>query len=417
MPSTNSPNKGYELQATGENDGTWGVKLNAAVSIIDLNLGGRNNLSVAGSTDVTLTAAQARSLYQHYTGVLTGNINVIFPATQGGDYIIKNATSGSFTLTVKPSGGTGIEIPQGQTVRVFMDPDQTSAMEQHQPRLSAGGSLAYSSGLLRRAALTGDVTASADGNATTLGITTTRGDIITRGAASNGRLALGATDTILASDGTDAVYRTLTALMDAILGSTNGFIANRAGGVWVGSTTTTLGLALLGKQTVGVPASAMAPTTTAGCAAIASAESSTNDINYKYLAFDASTEEHAWFWIPTPKSYNASTVTMRAVWTHGATVTNFGVVWEFEILSLTNDDAIDTAVGTAVTVTDTGGTTGDFYISDESAAITPSNSVAKQDWLYVQVSRKAADAADTLAVDAHLIGVELYYTTDAGNDA
>lgn len=171
-----------------------------------------------------------------------------------------------------------------------------------------------------------------------------------------------------------------------------------------------------GKYTVGVAGGGIKPTTTSGCASAAQAETTTNAINYDYLAFDASTEEHAYFWIPTPKSYNASTVTMRAVWTHPATATNFGVVWGFSILSLADGDAIDTAVGTEVTVTDTGGTTEDFYTSPESGAITPSNTAAKQDWLYVEIARVAANGSDTLAVDAHLIGVELYYSTDASTD-
>lgn len=171
-----------------------------------------------------------------------------------------------------------------------------------------------------------------------------------------------------------------------------------------------------GKYTVGVSGGGIKPTTTSGCATAAQAETTTNAINYDYLAFDASTEEHAYFWIPTPKSYNASTVTMRAVWTHPSTATNFGVVWGFSILSLADGDAIDTAVGTEVTVTDTGGTTEDFYTSPESGAITPSNTAAKQDWLYVEIARVAANGSDTLAVDAHLIGVELYYSTDASTD-
>lgn len=174
--------------------------------------------------------------------------------------------------------------------------------------------------------------------------------------------------------------------------------------------------ALIGKHTVGAAAGTLFPATTNGCAALAQAETATNKINYKYLAFDAAAVEFAWFAIPTPKSYNASTVLMRAVWTHPATVTNFGVVWQFEIFAAANDDALDTAVGTAVTVTDTGGTTGDFYQADVSAAITPSNTPAKQDWLFVRVSRLATNGSDTMAVDAHLIGVEVYYTTDAVTD-
>lgn len=174
--------------------------------------------------------------------------------------------------------------------------------------------------------------------------------------------------------------------------------------------------AVTGRFTVGAAAGALFPATTNGCAALAQAETATNKINYKYLAYDASAVEYAWFAVPSPKSQAATTLKMRALWTHPATTTNFGVVWQFEMLASANDDALDTALGTAVTVTDTGGTTQDFYASDESAAITPSGTLSKQDWVFVRVGRLATNGSDTMAVDAHLIGVEYYYDTDAFTD-
>ena len=56
---TNTPNKGYTNQATATNSGTWGVVLNSNFTTIDNNLGGTLTLSVAGNTNVTLTAAQS----------------------------------------------------------------------------------------------------------------------------------------------------------------------------------------------------------------------------------------------------------------------------------------------------------------------------------------------------------------------
>lgn len=175
--------------------------------------------------------------------------------------------------------------------------------------------------------------------------------------------------------------------------------------------------ALVGKHTIGAPSGALFPATTNGCAALAQAETTTNKINYKYLAFDASAVEYAWFSFPSPKSYNASTVAFRAVWTHPATATNFKVAWQIQLLALADDDAIDTALGTAIQINDTGGTTEDFYTAPESAAVTPGNTAAKQDWMFARIGRVATDATnDTLAVDAHLIGVEVYYYTDAPTD-
>lgn len=78
------------------------------------------NLNVAGSADVTETSAQAQNIIQQYTGLLTGNINVIVPTTVQL-YFANNMTTGAFTLTVKTASGTGILIPQGQQVILYCD--------------------------------------------------------------------------------------------------------------------------------------------------------------------------------------------------------------------------------------------------------------------------------------------------------
>jgi hypothetical protein len=61
---------------------------------------------------------------------------------------------------------------------------------------------------------------------------TTRGDLIRRGASAPERVALGAANTQLVSDGTDAIWRTLTAQIDAALGSTRGAILRRGATGW-----------------------------------------------------------------------------------------------------------------------------------------------------------------------------------------
>lgn len=62
--------------------------------------------------------------------------------------------------------------------------------------------------------------------------TTTRGDLIYRAASADARLAIGAANTLLKSDGTDPGWSTLTALIDAAIGSTQGNILYRNGTVW-----------------------------------------------------------------------------------------------------------------------------------------------------------------------------------------
>jgi len=62
--------------------------------------------------------------------------------------------------------------------------------------------------------------------------TTTRGDIIRRGASADERVPLGADNTIFASDGTDPNYETLTSLLDSAIGNTQGNVLYRSGSAW-----------------------------------------------------------------------------------------------------------------------------------------------------------------------------------------
>ncbi|WP_049870983.1 gp53-like domain-containing protein [Sideroxydans lithotrophicus] len=76
--------------------------------------------SVAGNTDVTLTAQEAAFPIITINGALTGNINLIVPASSR-QRIINNVTSGAFQVTVKTAAGTGVVVPQGYCLPLFCD--------------------------------------------------------------------------------------------------------------------------------------------------------------------------------------------------------------------------------------------------------------------------------------------------------
>jgi len=172
-----------------------------------------------------------------------------------------------------------------------------------------------------------------------------------------------------------------------------------------------------GKHAVFIPAAAMTPSATGGCAAIATIASAANQPDIQTLDFDTTTQEFAQFSIRMPKSWNEGTVTFAPVWSHAATTTNFGVVWQLQGVAVSDDDAIAVAYGTEQTSTDTGGTTNDLYIGPESAAITIAGTPAAEDVVFFRIARVPANGSDTLAIDARLHGITLYITTDAGNDA
>lgn len=131
MTSTFTTNRGYQLQGTGDNSNTWGSVLNSNVfTVIDTNLGGNLSLSVAGSSNVTLTSTQAGNLYYSFTGTLTGNITVFWPSG-AGLFCVNNATSGAFTLKIGPTGASGgslLAVAQGSTVIAFVSSTLGSAV-------------------------------------------------------------------------------------------------------------------------------------------------------------------------------------------------------------------------------------------------------------------------------------------------
>jgi hypothetical protein len=69
----------------------------------------------------TLTSSEATNTIQTYTGVLTGNVTVVYPPVVNL-YVIKNSTTaGGFTLTVGTGTGTSVAIPSGQQVTLACD--------------------------------------------------------------------------------------------------------------------------------------------------------------------------------------------------------------------------------------------------------------------------------------------------------
>jgi hypothetical protein len=172
-----------------------------------------------------------------------------------------------------------------------------------------------------------------------------------------------------------------------------------------------------GKHAVYIAAGSMLPSVTGGCAPLARVASAANQPDISSLYFDATTEEYAQFNFRMPKSWNEGTITFAPIWSHAATVTNFGVVWSLQAVATSDDDAIAVAYGTAQTSTDTGGTTNDQYTGPESSAITIAGTPAAEDMVRFRIFRTPTNGSDTMTIDARLEGITVYMTTDAETDA
>jgi len=108
---------GLELMATGENAGTWGTKTNANLSLIEQLTGGVNSQAVTDSgTPTALTIADgaltgtAQQRVIELTGSISGARIVTFPLLTENFYIIKNGTSGAYTVQLKAASGSGATV-------------------------------------------------------------------------------------------------------------------------------------------------------------------------------------------------------------------------------------------------------------------------------------------------------------------
>ena len=108
---------GLELMATGENAGTWGTKTNANLSLIEQLTGGVLQVSTAGGAGTTtldidngaLTGTAQQRVIE-LTGSITGNRIITWPLLTENFYIVKNGTSGAYTVQLKAATGSGATV-------------------------------------------------------------------------------------------------------------------------------------------------------------------------------------------------------------------------------------------------------------------------------------------------------------------
>jgi len=113
MASTFTP-LGVELQATGENAGTWGTKTNTNLQLIEQISGGFTAQAIGGgaqTTALTISDSGTGDVAGHrmidFTGTITGNQIVTIPLDVQTFYILRNSTSGAYTVQFKYASGSG----------------------------------------------------------------------------------------------------------------------------------------------------------------------------------------------------------------------------------------------------------------------------------------------------------------------
>ena len=112
MASSFSTDLKLELMATGENSGTWGDKTNSNLNLLQQAIAGYQLITLT-STNTTLvmtdaTISNARNAVIEFAGTLAANTTVFVATGIEKTYILKNGTTGAFTLALNQAGGASV---------------------------------------------------------------------------------------------------------------------------------------------------------------------------------------------------------------------------------------------------------------------------------------------------------------------
>jgi hypothetical protein len=344
---------------------------------------------------------------------LNTNNNVTFAEVEcdflrGGSVKIFDGGSGFSTEFIPPSLGLSddreVRFPDASGTLALTDdiPDPSAATPQALGTAAAGTSDDYSRGDHVHAAPAlndlSNVSAATPSDNDVLVFDTATGNWVAEAPA-----ASGIAETLLDAKG-DLIVASAADTAARLAVGTNGHVltadsVETTGVKWAA-------LPAGGSTNLWIPASAWIPRTTTGCG-VDSRETSTNNQNFDELLFDAGTDEFAQALVIMPSNYNNSTITARFYWT--AASGSGDVIWGLQGRAFANDDALDTAHGTAQTATDTLLAADDMHVSAATSAVTIGGTPAANTPIQFQVYRDADAGGDTLAVDARLLGVEIIF--------
>lgn len=121
-------NRGMTYPTHAGGVGTWDGNLNANFEILDLALGGYYPITISSTTittfssgsasipssatSITIPTSLAQNLFFNITGPSSQNLTINVPAA-GSPYIFAENSSGSATISLQPTGGSGVTLPHG----------------------------------------------------------------------------------------------------------------------------------------------------------------------------------------------------------------------------------------------------------------------------------------------------------------
>ena len=446
MASTYVNNLRLEEIGSGEQSGSWGDTTNTNLEIIgQATAWGTRAIANASTDNITIAdgALDAdRSLGLKLTGGGQACTVTLLPNTSSKTWFMYNATS--YTLTFTCGSGANVAILAGETKVIATDGLGSGGVVHD---LLTGVNLAGTT-KVDDLVVGDDLTVTDDATVGgTLGVTgiltTTAATVFNGGFASNADSTVGTDKKIQFRDAAIHISSSTDGQLDIVADTEiqiaattidiNGAInasgeiiaasLDISGNADIDGTLETDGLTVggvaakvAGKESIWIPAAAMYPSTTNPCSDLTQVETTALRPDLKVLDFAAAADDFAQFAIAFPKSWNEGTVTYQPFWT--VTGTNTGtMVWQLGGIAVSSDDTINTAFGTLVATTALAhsGTSNDLMVSAESGAVTIAGSPAANDLCFFQINNDAGASGQTGA--ARLLGIKMFFTTDAANDA
>ena len=153
MASTFSELK-FELIGTGDQAGNWGVTTNDNIgTAIEQAITGLGNpvftsdanLVISLTDTVALQTARALVLNTTSTVSLTTSRDLVVPTIEK-QYIVHNNTTGGQAITVKTPSGTGVSVPNGAKMHLYVDGVNVIDAVSHFTSLTLGSALSIANG-------------------------------------------------------------------------------------------------------------------------------------------------------------------------------------------------------------------------------------------------------------------------------
>jgi len=398
---------GTELMTTGEAAGTWGTKTNTNLKILEQISGGYVSiaLNTTGATTLAVSDGAATDANQvahkvmNFTAALGGNVTVTIPLDVQNVYIIKNSTTEDYSVEFKYVSGSGSSVTWAAgdrgtkivyaTANDGTDPDIVDATSAYVT--------ATSTTTLTNKTLTSPKigTSILDTGGNELALLTATGSAVNEITLANAATGNGP---IISTTGDDAA-------VDLNLNPKGAGVLKSG----------TAAVKVAGKETMWVPATAMYASTTNGAEATQT-ELTAGNPELKTFDFDPSTAESVQFNVSFPKSWDFSTaVTFQTFWSASATDTGTGG-FTLAGCSVASDVDYDLAFGTPVanTALAASGTQDDLMVNVESGGVTIASAAADTNTIFRLVRDTGTD---TNTGDLRLVGIKIYFTTNAANDA